>query len=271
VDRVVKKSPPVSGQEMAMVYSIPQPGLVELSDSELARHLRDPERHDSALEMLVHRYQAMVRAVARRYQLPAQHYEDLTQAGYVGLMKAINSFDPTIWPELKPYARACVDGEIKRYFRDKRWLIRVGRADQELLLAAKKAESDLVAEVGRTPTDDEVAARLNVTTEKLQHAYLAHQAFAPGSIDAPVSGNDEREISEVIGAEDPRLAHSDAMDAVQQHWKELPANQREVLLMRFYGNMTQAQVADRLHCSQMHVSRLQSRALAFLRKRLQAG
>jgi RNA polymerase sigma-B factor len=254
-----------------MTQLIPQPGHAELSDSELARHLHDPERRDSALEMLVHRYQAMVRAVAHRYQLPAQHYEDLTQAGYVGLMKAINSFDPAIRPELKPYARACVDGEIKRYFRDKRWLIRVSRSDQELLLAARKAQSDLVAENGGTPTDDEVASRLQVTTDKLRHAYQAHQAFAPGSIDAPVSGDDDREIADIIGADDPQLALSDTMDAVQQHWKELPAMQREILLLRFYGNMTQAQVANRLHCSQMHVSRLQSRALTFLRKRLQAG
>jgi RNA polymerase sigma-B factor len=256
---------------MAMAYLVPHPGHTDLSDSELARYLHEPERRDSALETLVYRYQAMVRAVAHRYQLPVQHYEDLTQAGYVGLMKAINSFDPAIWPELKPYARACVDGEIKRYFRDKRWLIRVGRADQELLLAAKRTQSDLTAEMGRIPTDDEVAGRLKVTAGKLRHAYQAHQAFAPGSIDAPVSADDEREVSELVGAEDPQLAHSDTMDAVQQYWKELPDMQREVLLMRFYGNMTQAQVADRLHCSQMHVSRLQSRALAFLRKQLQAG
>ena len=257
--------------ELATTYSMPPRGQAELSDGELARHLRDPKRHDSALEMLVYRYQAMVRSLAHQYQLPAQHYEDLTQAGYVGLMKAINNFDPTIRPDLKPYARACVDGEIKRYFRDKRWLIRVSRSDQELLLAAKTAQVDLAAEIGGTPTDDDVAGRLKVTAGELRHAYQAHQAFAPGSIDGPVSGDDDRGIGEVIGAEDPQLAISDTMDAVQQHWKELPTTQREVLLMRFYGNMTQAQVADRLHCSQMHVSRLQNRALTFLRKQLQAG
>lgn len=263
--------PSAFDHEMAMTHSKPQPGQVELSDSELARRLHDPEHHDSALEMLVYRYQAMVRSLAHQYQLPAQHYEDLTQAGYVGLMKAINNFDPAIRPDLKPYARACVDGEIKRYFRDKRWLIRVSRSDQELLLAAKTAQIDLAAEIGGTPTDDDVAGRLKVTTGQLRHAYQAHQAFAPGSIDTPVSGDDDRGIGEVIGAEDPQLALSDTMDAVQQHWKELPGTQREVLLMRFYGNMTQAQVADRLHCSQMHVSRLQKRALTFLRKQLQAG
>ena len=254
-----------------MTHLIPQPGVAQLSDSELARHLQDPDRRDSALETLVYRYQGMVRALARQYQLPAQHYEDLTQVGYVGLMKAINNFNPAIRSELKPYAWACVDGEIKRYFRDKRWLIRVSRSDQELLLAARKAQHELPAEIGGTPTDEDVAGRLKVTTEELRHAYQAYQAFAPGSIDAPVSGDGEREISEVIGAEDPQLAQSDTMDAVQQHWKELPAVQRKILLMRFYGNMTQAQIADRLHCSQMHVSRLQARALTFLRTRMQPG
>jgi RNA polymerase sigma-B factor len=254
-----------------MTHLIPPPGHTELTDSELARHLHDPERREPALEILVSRYQGMVRALAHRYQLPAHHYEDLTQAGYVGLMKAINSFDPTIRPDLKPYAWACVDGEIKRYFRDKRWLIRVSRTDQELLLAARRAQSDLAAENGGTPTDHDIATRLQVTTTQLRHAYESRHAFAPGSIDAPVSGDDDRTISEVIGAEDPHLARSDTMNAVQQHWKELPAMQRDILLMRFYGNMTQTQIADRLHCSQMHISRLQARALTFLRRRLQAG
>jgi RNA polymerase sigma-B factor len=255
---------------MAMADLIPQSGLRDLSDSELARHLHDPERHDQACEILVGRYQAMVRAMAHQYQLPAQHYEDLVQAGYVGLMKAINSFDPAIRPDLKPYARACVGGEIKRYFRDKRWLIRVSRTDQELLLSAKKAQAELTTELGGIPTDQHVATRLNVTIDELRHAYRAHQAFAPGSLNAPVSTDDDRETGEIIGTDDPGFAHIDEIAALRQHWDALPGTQRRVLLMRFYGNMTQSQVADRLHCSQMHVSRMQSRALAFLRGRLQA-
>jgi RNA polymerase sigma-B factor len=255
---------------MAMTDPIPQSGLRDLSDSELARHLHDPRRHDQVCEILVGRYQAMVRALAHQYQLPAQHYEDLVQAGYVGLMKAINSFDPSIRPDLKPYARACVGGEIKRYFRDKRWLIRVSRTDQELLLAAKKAQAELTTELGGTPTDQHVATRLNVTIDELRHAYRAHQAFAPGSLDAPVSTDDDREAGEIIGTDDPGFDHIDEIAALRQHWDALPGTQRRVLLMRFYGNMTQSQVADRMHCSQMHVSRMQSRALAFLRGRLQA-
>jgi RNA polymerase sigma-B factor len=242
--------------------------LSDLNDGELAELLHDPDRREAAREALVLRYQALVRALARQYQLPSQYYEDLVQAGYVGLMKAINSFNPAVRPELKPYARACVAGEIKRYFRDKRWLIRVSRQDQELLLSARKAREELTGELGGTPTDEQVAVHLGVTVTKLQHAYLAQDAFAAESLDAPVSTDDARETGELIGADDLSLDNSVAMDAIRLHWEELPQPERRILLMRFYGNMTQSQVADRLHCSQMHVSRLQARALAFLRGRL---
>ena len=247
-----------------------QPGLQHLTDHELARLIQDPERCQQAREVLVHRYQAMVRALALQYQLPAQYHEDLIQVGYLGLIKAINNFNPAISESLRPYAHACVSGEIKRFFRDKRWLMRVSRTDQELLLSAKQAQASLTAELGGVPTDDQVADRLNVGADDLRRAYRAHDAFAPGSLDAPASGDDNREVGELIGIDDPAIERSTDMEAIRRHWPELPWPQRQILLMRFYGNMTQTQVADRLHCSQMHVSRLQTRALAFLRGRLLA-
>jgi RNA polymerase sigma-B factor len=242
--------------------------LDTLSDAELARLLNDPERGDDARTALVSRYQGLVRSSAHQYQLPAQYYEDLVQVGFLGLMKAINNFDPDVRQELKPYAHSCVTGEIKRFFRDKRWLIRVSRTDQELFLNAKKAQAELSAELGATPTDEQIAAHLNVSSEALRHAYQAHEAFAPESLDAPVSASDDRDSGDLLGAEDSALDIAVDMDAVRLHWDELPPAQQQILLMRFYGNMTQAQVADKLDCSQMHVSRLQSRALAFLRQRL---
>jgi RNA polymerase sigma-B factor len=244
--------------------------LPSLSDAELARLLDDPEHGDDARATLVSRYQGLVRNSAHQYQLPAQHYEDLVQVGYLGLMKAINNFDPTVREELKPYAHSCVTGEIKRFFRDKRWLIRVSRTDQELFLNAKRANADLSHELGATPTDEQVAERLAVTVKALRHAYQAHEAFAPDSLDAPLSSSDERDAADVIGADDSALDRAVDMDSVRLHWDELPVTQQQILLMRFYGNMTQAQVAEQLSCSQMHVSRLQSRALALLRQRLMA-
>jgi RNA polymerase sigma-B factor len=244
------------------------PDLTALSDAELARLLDDPQRGEGARTTLVSRYQSLVRSSAHQYQLPAQYYEDLVQVGYLGLMKAINNFDPTVRQELKPYAHSCVTGEIKRFFRDKRWLIRVSRTDQELFLNAKKAQAELAHELGGTPTDEQVAAYLNVSAQALRHAYQAHEAFAPESLDAPVSVSDDRDSGDLLGADDSALDMAVDMDSVRLHWDELPVAQQQILLMRFYGNMTQAQVADKLDCSQMHVSRLQSRALAFLRKRL---
>ena len=246
------------------------PDLTTLSDAEVAKLLDDPQRAEDARTTLVSRYQGLVRSSAHQYQLPAQYYEDLVQVGFLGLMKAINNFDPDVRQELKPYAHACVTGEIKRFFRDKRWLIRVSRTDQELFLNARKAQAELGAELGATPTDEQVAARLDVTAAALRHAYQAHDAFAPESLDAPVSVSDDRDAGDLLGAEDSALDIAVDMDAVRLHWHELPSAQQQILLMRFYGNMTQAQVAEKLDCSQMHVSRLQSRALAFLRQRLTA-
>jgi RNA polymerase sigma-B factor len=253
---------------MTSLHEHHTPGLSDRSDGDLAGLLPDPEHGADAREALVYRYQPLVRGLARQYHLPAQHHEDLVQAGYVGLMKAINSFDPAVCADLKPYARACVSGEMKRYFRDKRWLIRVSRKDQELLLVARKAQAELAGELGGTPTDDQVAQRLDVSPEALRRAYRAQEAFAPASLDAPVAGGDDREAGDLFGSDDARIDRSADMDAIRQHWGELPRPQQRILLLRFYGNMTQSQVADRLHCSQMHVSRLQARALAFLRGRM---
>jgi RNA polymerase sigma-B factor len=255
---------------MTQLHDPQASSLSSLSDTDLAVLLHQPDHADGAREALVYRYRPLVRALARQYQIPTQVQEDLVQAGYVGLMKAINSFDPSIRADLKPYARVSVSGEMKRFFRDKRWLIRVSRRDQELLLAARKAQADLAGELGGTPSDEQVARRLEVSAEVLRHAYGAHDAFAPASLDAPVSGEDEREAGDLIGASDAAMDNSDEMDAVRRHWDELPKPQQRILLLRFYGNMTQSQVADKMHCSQMHVSRLQARALAFLRGRMQA-
>ena len=262
-------SPGTDPTDASASFAAPAPvDLDTLSDAELARLLDDPERGEDVRTALVSRYQGLVRSSAHQYQLPAQYYEDLVQVGFLGLMKAINNFDPEVRQELKPYAHSCVTGEIKRFFRDKRWLIRVSRTDQELFLNAKKAQAELSAELGATPTDEQVAAHLNVTAAALRHAYQAHEAFAPESLDAPVSASDDRDSGDLLGTEDAALDIAVEMDAVRLHWDELPHAQQQILLMRFYGNMTQAQVAAKLDCSQMHVSRLQSGALAFLRQRL---
>jgi RNA polymerase sigma-B factor len=244
------------------------PSPDRLTDGQLAELLRDPERRDAACETLVSRYQSIVNSCARRYRLPAQYTEDLVQVGYVGLLKAINGFDPAVTPELAGYAHACVSGEIKRYFRDKRWQLRVRRADQELLLQARAVRAELVQELGRAPADAEVARHLEITVEELEAADVAAGAFAPASLDAQLGGNEGLTLGDVLGQEDQDLERAVDLQALSAHWGELPRREQRILTLRFYGNKSQAEVAQDVGCSQMHVSRLEARALGHLRQRL---
>jgi RNA polymerase sigma-B factor len=246
------------------------PAIDQLTDAELAVLLHDPDQRDAACATLVTRYQSIVNACARRYRLPAQYTEDLVQVGYVGLLKAINNFDPAVTAELAGYAHACVSGEIKRYFRDKRWQLRVRRSDQELLLKARAVRADLVQELGRTPEDAEVARLLQVTVEELEGAEAAASAFAPASLDAELGGAEGLTLGDVLGAEDEDLERAVDLEALSVHWGELPRREQRILTLRFYGNKTQAEVARDVGCSQMHVSRLEARALSHLRQRLLA-
>ena len=188
-----------------------------------ARPPGDPER-DAACEALVARYANIVRACAARYRDSPESAEDLMQVGYVGLMKAINNFDPGVGDSLAAYAQPCVSGEIKRHFRDKRWQIRVRRSTQELRLRIGAATADLTQELSRPPSDAELAARLGVTEAEVADAQLASQAFQVASLDAPVGTDDgSASLAELMGAEDPQLEHALDIESVWKHCAELPA------------------------------------------------
>jgi RNA polymerase sigma-B factor len=246
----------------------PESDPEKLTDGQLAELMRQPEHRDAACEVLVTRYQSIVRSCAYHYHLPAQYTEELIQVGYVGLLKAINNFDPALSDKMAAYAQACISGEIKRFFRDKRWQLRVRRADQELLLRARKVRADLVQELGCMPADADVARHLDVSVEALETADQAADAFAPASLDAALTAHDGLTLGDLLGSDDPELERTVDMEAVSAHWGDLPRREQRILTMRFYGNMTQADIAERLGCSQMHVSRLQARALGYLRRRL---
>jgi RNA polymerase sigma-B factor len=244
------------------------------SDEELVALIRsrpgeDPER-EAACAALVARYEGMVRACAARYQGTPESAEELLQVGYLGLMKAINGFDPAFGGSLGAYAAPCVIGEIKRHFRDKRWQIRVGRPAQELRLRIRAATAELTQELARAPRDSELAERLDVSEAEITEAQLASQAFQVSSLDAPAGGDDydAATIGDLIGAEDPGLEHVIDIDAVWAHCAELPPREQRLLMLRFYGNMTQDQIAGELGISQMHVSRLLTGALSYLRGRV---
>jgi RNA polymerase sigma-B factor len=219
--------------------------------------------------VLVRRYTPLVRACVRPYLDSPESADDLMQVGFVGLLKAIGNYDPAYGNGLRAYAVPCITGEVKRHFRDKRWQVRVTRPLQELLLELRGATEDLTHELGRLPGEAELAARLGVTPDDLREARRAADGFSALSLDAPF-GDDEDSggLADLLGAMDGEFEQVTDMRSVEAHWAELPRREQRILLMRFYGNLTPEEIAGRLGISQMHVSRLQSRALARLRAKM---
>ncbi len=225
---------------------------------------RGSAEREAACETLILRYQPLVRSCALRYRESPESTEELMQVGYVGLLKAINNFDPAIGANLAVYAQPCITGEIKRHFRDKRWQVHVKRSTQELRLAARKATADLTQQLARAPRDDELARHLNVSDEDVVDARRADLVFQASSLDAPLADGDTASLADLLGEEDRQVEHVIEMQAVSAHWNDLPAREQRILLLRFYGNLTQAEIGERLGISQMHVSRLLTRALDYL-------
>jgi RNA polymerase sigma-B factor len=244
--------------------------LAELSDRELLGIVRSlpsfSQPRIAACELLVSRYRALVWSCVQRYRHGPEPTEELMQAGYVGLVAAINNFDPAVGCSLATYAHPHITGEIKRYFRDERWQLHVARPVKDLALRARAVTWQLTQELGRMPAESDLAASLAVSGHDLRNAQLAEMAFQPSSLDAPTPGAPL--LADVLGGEDPRMEHVLDMQAVATHWPELPPLEQRILLMRFYGSMTHDQIGRQLGISQIRVSRLLSHALGYLRPRL---
>jgi RNA polymerase sigma-B factor len=245
----------------------------ELSDRELLGIVRSlprfSQRRIAACELLVSRYRPLVWSCVQRYRHGPAPTEELMQVGYVGLVAAINNFDPAAGSSLASYAHPRITGEIKRYFRDERWQIHVARPVKDLAVRVRAATWQLTQELGRMPAESDLAASLEVSRHDLRNAQLAEMAFQPSSLDAPTSGQPGTLLlADVLGGEDPRMEHVLDMQAVATHWPELPPLEQRILLMRFYGSMTQDQIGRHLGISQIRVSRLLSHALGYLRPRL---
>ena len=186
--------------------------LTALPDADLLARVRalprDSADRAAACEVLVDRYAKLVRWCVRQYRGSPEPVEDLMQVGYVGLLKAINNFDPGFGTSLSAYAQPCVSGEIKRHFRDKRWQIHVRRSAQELLLELRKANEDLTQQLGRVPTEPELAERLGVTDEDMREARQADLMFSSYSLYAPLSDRDDPALlADLLGYEEPAVEH----------------------------------------------------------------
>ena len=229
----------------------------------------DSGRRAEACGLLVTRYRWLVLSCVRPYLRSPEPAEDLMQVGYLGLLKAIGRFDPAICDSLAAYAGPCISGELKRYFRDKRWQVHVNRSVKELMLEAREATWQLAQELGRTPAESDLARHLGVSTSELRQARQAELALQPSSLDAPLPGQPGiSTLADLLGREDSRVEHMLGMHAVAAHWGELPPREQKILTMDFYGGMPQVEIGRRLGLSQVHVSRLRARALGHLRSRL---
>ena len=247
--------------------------LAGLGDGELLGIVRSlppgSEQGDAACELLVSRHRYLVRSEVRRYRRGPESAEDLMQLGYIGLLKAVRNFDPAAGSSLAAFALPYITGEIRRHFRDRRWAVHVRRSVQELVLEVRAASGQLTQDLGRVPTEDDLARHLGVSGGELREARRAEMAFQPGSLDTPIGPEPGTgSLADLLGQEDPRIEHMLSMQTVAAHWRELPPRDRTILVMRFYGDMTQAQIGQQLGISQMHVSRLITRALGYLRPRL---
>lgn len=214
-------------------------------------------------EGLVRRCLPFAGRIAHRYRGRGESMEDLEQVARLGLVKAVDRYDPARG-SFTAYAVITISGEIKRHFRDRTWGVHVPRRVQELLLEVGHATTALTAALARTPTPDEIAARLKVRVDEVLEALESSAGYSPASLNAPLDGDGE--VGDLIGGPDGALEMVDDRLTVADLLVRLPARERRMLAMRFYGNHTQVEIAEVLGVSQMHVSRLLTRALAWLRE-----
>jgi len=220
---------------------------------------------------LVELHLPLVEYLARRFRNRGEWLDDLTQVATIGLIKSIDRFDLARGVEFSTYATPTIVGEIKRHFRDKGWAVRVPRRLQELKLALTKAIGDLAQREGRAPTVAEIAAHLQMTEEEVLEGLESANAYSTVSLDAPDSGDDDAPaVAESLGMLDDALEGVEYRESLKPLLEQLPSREKRILLLRFFGNMTQSQIASELGISQMHVSRLLARTLAQLRDGLTA-
>ncbi|WP_425456985.1 RNA polymerase sigma factor SigF [Actinomadura hallensis] len=230
----------------------------------------DPERQ-RIRDQLVELHLPLVEYLARRFRNRGEWLDDLIQVATIGLIKSIDRFDLERGVEFSTYATPTIVGEIKRHFRDKGWAVRVPRRLQELKLSLTKAISDLAQREGRAPTVSELAAHLQMSEEEVLEGLESANAYSTVSLDAPDSGDEDAPaVADSLGMVDESLEGVEYRESLKPLLEKLPAREKKILLLRFFGNMTQSQIAAELGISQMHVSRLLARTLAQLREGLTA-
>ncbi|MFJ8279033.1 SigB/SigF/SigG family RNA polymerase sigma factor [Streptomyces griseoviridis] len=211
----------------------------------------------------------VVRQAARRFRPSAETHDDVLQVGTVGLIKAINRFDPTRGFEFEAFAVPTVAGEIKRFFRDTTWAVRVPRRLKDCRALLREQAVAFEQREGRAPTVAELVERTGLAEDEVVDGLRAAEGYGTVSLDAPAeAGADGLTLADRLGGDDPALGRTDDLVTVAPLVAALPERERALLAMRYLQDMTQSQIGVELGISQMHVSRLLTRTLATLRSAL---
>jgi RNA polymerase sigma-B factor len=229
-----------------------------------ARHVRGDQ---AAREALVRRFMPLARSLARRYDRSSEPFEDLLQVASLGLLKALDRFDPSLGHPFASFAVPTILGEMRRHFRDAGWSVHVPRGSQERALKVRDAQERLANVNGRAPTVSELAQYLELGTAEVIDALQAIQAYESLSLDAPRPGATDEATSygDAMGEEDSRYELVELDATVSAVLGRIPQREREILRMRFVEDLTQTEIAERVGISQMQVSRLLRRSLDQLR------
>jgi RNA polymerase sigma-B factor len=235
-------------------------------EEELLRRYRDAGDL-RARDELVERYLPFARGLAARYAHTDEPLADLVQVASLGLLKAIDRFDPAIGRKFTSFAGPTILGEIKRHFRDNGWALRMPRELQERVLRLRHATDLLSARLGRSPSIRELASEMRCPPEQVLEASQAGASYRTASLDLPLdqASGDVVALADRIGAEDDGFELVEDRAAVVASWRTLPPLEREVLRLRFFDELTQREVGERIGYSQIYVSRVIRRALEQLR------
>jgi RNA polymerase sigma-B factor len=219
---------------------------------------------------LIEAHRSLASHLARRFANRGEPFDDLLQVAYLGMLKAVERFDPDRGLEFSTFATATVEGELKRHFRDKTWSIRVPRRPQELHLRLGTAINELSQRLKRPPRVSELASELGVSDDDILEAMEVGGAYRSASLDArPNDGSESMTLESRLGANDTGFDLAEHRVVLERLLEDLPERERTIVRLRFFEDMTQTEIANEVGISQMHVSRLLARTLVQLRERLQ--
>jgi len=238
--------------------------------AELATTPEGDPRRERLRDELVTEHLPVAKHIARRFGHRGEPHDDLVQVATLGLINAVDRFDPERGSDFLSFAVPTIMGEVRKYFRDSSWSVRMPRRLKELHLAINAGSSRLSQTLGRAPTPSELAQHLGLSREEVHEGLQAGNAYHSASLDDLLLAEDSSiSLGSTLGEVDPELEVIEQREALHPLLEQLPERERTIVVMRFFGNMTQTQIAQKIGISQMHVSRLLAKTLRQLREGLE--